>query len=495
MLKYKICLWYTAPMLLSGLPFSEVWKRINRESFWSAAAIQFVEFLEHRFGGRFLYDEARIPFGRLELVDLFELGAKLRSAGIIHNISPTMAPPDEPPFFQWHVECATADKHTAGGMALLSDRDALLPALAEAVERFLWITQTDFFISPHTDTAAGIETRGAAILPQRFVGWSEHQRREDPRLILRPEAQYLWIQGHSHIKRADVWVPAQIISGHHGVKATHSGREPMILQPITTGLATGPTREFALLNGALEILERDAFMITWLNQLTPPRVDIEALMKTNEALTQLMQKCARYRLTVSAVIMPTDAPAHAVCAVVRDDSGERPNVTIGLKAHRSLAAAVTGACLEALRIRQTVRFRDRNTPLDPKKPGQHIIHLERAQYWGAPGSADKLAFLTKGPIAEVATAPWESDTIEEHWQRILDWCRVEGYECASVDVGRSPHNVSPWKIEMVVMPDMQPMHQTEKLIYLGGERLTSIPKKFGYAPRSEPYAAEPHPFA
>lgn len=446
-------------------------------------------------GARFLYDETRIPYGRIELVDLFELAAKLQQAKIITDINPIISPPDEPPFFQWRVECATPDKHAAGGMAITDERDAVLPALAEAVERYLWISKNDYFVAPMTATAEEIKSHGPAILPTQYAGYTDKQRAEDPRRTLQADAKYLWIKGHSYTKDNSVFIPAQIISGYHGTHATHSGREPMILQPITTGLATGPTREFALLNGALEILERDAFMITWLNQLTPPRIDLNALAKNDVVLMRLLKTCERYRLYISAVALPTDAPTHAVCVIVRDESGQRPNVTIGLKAHRSLTAAVKGACMEALRIRQTIRFRDQHFPLDPNKPKNEIVHLERAQYWGAPGSADKLSFLVSGHVAGITETPWENDTIEEHWQRILSWCKDSGYECASVDLGRSKHNASPWKIEMVTMPEMQPMHQTERLIYLGGDRLKSVPKKFGYTPRTEPYAAEPHPFA
>lgn len=482
-------------MLLAGIPFEKAWRQIHKNTPGTEALVRFIKFLERRLGASFLFDEARVPFGRTEMVDLFELAEKLRQAGVINTLNPISPPSDEPPFFQWRVECATYDKHNAGGMALSSERDALIPALAEAVERFIWMSQNDYFDSPINATAAEIKERHYAILPESFAGYTKEQRTKYPDRTLRPEAKYLWIKGQSHVKGEALWVPAQIISGYYGVHATNHKHEPLILQPITTGLATGPTREFALLNGALEILERDAFMITWLNQLTPPRINIKELAQNDVALFKLLEHCERYRLLVSAVIMPTDAPTHAVCAVIRDDSGAGPNVTMGLKAHRSLVDAVKGAAMEALRIRQTIRYRDANEPLDANKTGKDIFHLERAQYWGRPGSADKLSFLTEGPMAEIESAIWENDSIEEHWRRIVSWCRDNDYECASVDVGRSKFNASPWKINFVVIPQMQPMHQTEALIYLGGDRLRSVPEKFGYKPRSEPYADEPHPFA
>ncbi len=90
---------------------------------------------------------------------------------------------------------------------------------------------------------------------------------------------------------------------------------------------------------------------------------------------------------------------------------------------------------------------------------------------------------------------WERDSEKEHLARIIEWCRANDYEFASVDLGASRANVSPWHIRMVVIPELQPIHQNEKLPCLGGERLKSVPAKLGCIPRAVPFTEEPHPFA
>ena len=475
-------------MILDAIPFETMWKKLHRGTWSSEAPTRFIKFIEKRLGAKFVYDSSHIPYGRSDLVELMEIAAKLKEGGLIKHVSPSFRVPDEPFFKQWRVECATPDSHSAGGMALLEDHDALIPALAEAVERYLWMMVTDYFDSPQEATAKAMAGFGDVLLPERFVGWTKEQREANPRLTLKEDTKFLWVKGVSHITNDPIWVPAQTVNGVHR-------HEPLILATITTGLATGPTKEFALLNGALEILERDAFMITWMNQLSPTRIDIEKLAEEDEELDTLLKMCARYRLKPAAILMPTDAPVYAVCSMVEDLTTAGANVTLGLKAHRSLVSAIKGSCLEALRIRQTVRFLEQNTPLPKDKLVKDILHLERAQYWGAPGSARKLDFLIAGPKKTIEPQVWDNDTIEEHWKRIVNWAKEKGYAIASVDVGKSKRNVSPWHIHMVVMPEMQPMHQTERLIYLGGKRLTTIPKQFGYTPRTKPYDEEPHPFA
>jgi len=90
-------------------------------------------------------------------------------------------------------------------------------------------------------------------------------------------------------------------------------------------------------------------------------------------------------------------------------------------------------------------------------------------------------------------AVWESDTEEEHLKRVITWCRDNDYECASVSLGVSAANPTPWYIEMVIMPDLQPIHLTESRRHLGGVRLKSIPTRFGYTARDQPFIGAPHP--
>ncbi len=480
-------------MLISAVPFREVWSRLHPRAYATSAVVSFVTFLEKRLGGKFVFDTHQIPFGRTDLIDLFEIASTLQATGVIEDVFSTHGYSDEPRFYKWAVRCNTPDAELAGGISLLSDRDALIPALAEALERFLWMTQTDYLGPTKQLAFSEMAQHGDTLDPKQFVGWSEAQRAEFPELAMDHARTYLWTEGYSHTKKRPVWIPAQAVCGSYSAHVAHSRNEPMIRTPITSGLATGPTEEFALLNGALEIIERDAFMITWVNKLSPERVDLSALAENDPHVQTLLDRCAKYRLTLHAVRLPTDAPAHAICAIAIDDSGHEPRVTVGLKAHRSLTAAVLGASLEALRGRQSVRHKNKEKPLAEDKKPSDLVHMERAQYWGTKGPAD-LDFLIARAPETVARAPWEGDSVNEHWERIVSWCREKGYACASVDVGKSSQNPTPWRVKMVVMPEIQPVHQTERFPYTHGTRLREVPKQFGFTPLETPFS-EPHPFA
>ena len=297
-------------MLIDAISFEVLWGK-------SKPGIQaFVRFLERRLGGTFVFERARIPFGREDLVDLLEVAERLRAAKIIHSYGPVGGFPDEPRFFQWRATLVH-EGGVAGGMSRGSDRSALISTLAEAVERHLWYTVE--FSDVVRASARDILAQGHVLLPEQFAGFTREQRANIQRLTLHPDAEYRWVCGQSLVSGKPVWVPAQVASGKYGIENFRKGHEPVILEPITTGMAAGPSQAFARLGGALEIIERDAFMITWLNQISPPRIDLAKFNKKSSDVRALLAKCARYRLSVDAMLLPSDAPAYTVCVVVHDE--------------------------------------------------------------------------------------------------------------------------------------------------------------------------------
>jgi ribosomal protein S12 methylthiotransferase accessory factor len=271
-------------------------------------------------------------------------------------------------------------------------------------------------------------------------------------------------------------------------------REPHVRNQNTIGLATWPTQIGARLAGAMEVIEREAYMIMWLNQLVLPRINLQPLCDEHPSLAKLIETCARYRMRVHAIRMLTDVPTHAVCVVLEDLSGHAPRFAVGLKANRSLVYAIEKSINEALRARRGYRnyFMQGNT-WDASTPVADIGHRERLYYWGA--KPEGLDVLISGAEETVPHMPWDNDTSEQHYDRIIQWCAQKGFECVSVALTRSPSNPTPFHIEMVALPDLVPTHLRENERAFGAERIRSVPEAFGYQPLDEPFTDSPHPFS
>ncbi len=458
------------------------------------AIVSFLSFIERKLGVKIVRD-TRNQLYDATLAEPLHLAYLLKEKGILKEFGRTSNTfPDEPRMKSWYAICNERTSHAVGGTTWESDRDALYAALAEGLERYIWFTQDDYFQNPVRTTVAGIAQRGAHIPPEGFVGFSDTQREGRATRTLRDSAEYLWITGTSLISNTPIYVPAQVATrAQEEKKASH---EPYIRQTTTNGLATWPTQSGARLAGMLELIEREAYMMMWLNQLTLPRLSLTRLCAEDASLARSIATCERYNIKVHVVQLVTDAPTHAVAVVLEDGSSVAPRFAVGLRAHRSLSTAIKKATTEALRARRFVRlWQEEGNAWDVNTDQDTVGHRERVYYWSVPAHAKHLAFMVAGDEIEPVPAAWDQDTEDAHLARMIKWCTETNLECITFSLGDSAKNPTQWFIEMVVMPQVQPTYLTEQLRAFGGDRWREIPKARGYAVRSEPFAEHPHPFA
>lgn len=470
----------------------------HEQSFQTKATLALITYLESKLGAKFTIDCKNFLMSRVDLVGPSRLFKQLFDAEIVEWMTRTTKLPDSPFFFMWSCKVMREgrDEYT-GGASVHGEENALYATLAEALERFLWYSQSDYFDSPLTETEHFIKENYEYLSPECFVGYSDDQRLSLQRKILanKEENRYLWIKGKSLLDKKDYYLPAQIVSG--AVK-TRILNEPQIRDQVTGGLATWTSAKGAQLAGLLELIERDAYFITWLNQLAPLRVNLESVSDLlSPQLKKLLQDCARYRMKVSVIQMVTDAPTFAIMVVLEDCSRSVPHYHIGLNAHYDFSKVVEGALLEALRAVQNYQqFFLSGKNWDPKTPVEKIDHQGRSLYWGEPDNASGLKFLIEGPLVDLdRSVPWFSDDDDTHMVRLLDWCRINNYACVSVPLTKSKKNTTNLHVEVVVVPDLYPVYLHESRQHRGScSRLREVPLRLGYTPRAEPYFAKPHPF-
>lgn len=482
--------WYYRRMIIDGEPIA-----LDQSSASSRAIHAFLSFLERSLRVSIVRDRRTLAYGRGDLAELFALAQTFKERGVLESLVRATILPDEPRMRRWLAVCNDGPKHPASGATPDNDYQALIATLGETLERYLWTEANDHFVSPVRATVAEIAQHGRAIDPARFAGIAQDDRDARPALTLRHDARYLWVQAYSLTADGPVYVPAQTVTGA-AVRRFENETEPLIRQSITTGVAVWPGKTQARLSGVLEIIERDAYMITWLNQIAPSRFSIESFKVGATPLAKLIERCERMHFKVHALQLLTDAPSHAVCVVVEDMSGHAPRFGFGLKAHRHIATALEGALIEALRGRTFHRvYAQAGNTWNPETPLTDIGHVDRINYWAVPEHAEKLAFFVRGPEIALPQAAWETDDAAAHLERVVAWCRTQGYECASVSIGTSALNPTSWDVESVVIPELQPTYLSEQMRQTGGTRLRSVPEHLGYTPRKHPYIDAPHPYA
>ena len=478
-------------MIIDGVSASDL---STSSSFAERAVASFLKYIEKKLGVVVVRD-TRDAREDNALSEPLLFGKRLLVEGSILGFGRSQVFPDEPVSKSWYATCNNETRHAVGGTTWDDDASALYAALAEAQERYIWLTQDDYFASPAYATVSDMARKGAYISPEKIVGFSDSERGASTR-VLRADARYLWIQGKSLVKKSNVFIPAQVVSGARRKERWKSGEEPIIRSKNTIGLATWPEKVGAELGGALEVIEREAYMVMWLNQLTLPRYSIESLVAADPEIKKIFAMCERYMLKPHVIPMITDAPTHAIAVILEDTSGHAPRFSIGLNAHRSISHATLKALSEATRARRGYRqWLNSGNTWDSSTPVAKIGHRERLYYWALPENAKHLEFLIRGKAVSYEPKPWEKDSMDEHLGRIIKWCADKGFDMISVPLTSSKKNSTNWHIHMIVMPELQPTYLTEDTQALGGMRWKEVPKLFGYKPRATPFTERPHPFS
>ena len=292
--------------------------------------------------------------------------------GVVRDMQEALAGPEDARLPA--VWCESAFPHAlVGGGSGLSLRDARAAAIGEAVERY-----SASIVDPDACVVASARELGPqAVDPARFALFSERQyaTRGFPYVRFEADTRLSWIAGVSLPDRAPAWLPAQLVhlAGHED--------EPRICRTTSSGLACHATEEGATLRALLELLERDAFMITWKARISWP------LLESFDA--PFLEPTG---LRWSAIDLSAFWDVPTVAAVVRGGG----TLGVGAAAALTVDRAVTKALDEATRVRTWARALRAGGEKAPS--ADEIEELDdHIRYYAEPRNATKVDFLDGSP--------------------------------------------------------------------------------------------------
>ncbi|MCH0538181.1 TOMM precursor leader peptide-binding protein [Streptomyces sp. MUM 203J] len=119
------------------------------------------------------------------------------------------------------------------------------------------------------DSLDGLRARGAHALDPRACGlYSDAFHRANPRVTpFRPDREIPWVWGYSLRDHRPVLVP-EVLTYYHA-----PGLENRFVQESSNGCASGGCLEEAVYCGLMEVVERDAFLLTWYGRAALPEID------------------------------------------------------------------------------------------------------------------------------------------------------------------------------------------------------------------------------
>ncbi|MEM6940252.1 MAG: YcaO-like family protein [Pseudomonadota bacterium] len=419
----------------------------------------------------------------------------LRS-GIITHLAPQPRGPQEPcPPHLWTATMAhygfppcSLAMRTTGGKGN-TEEAAQLAAMGEALERYAAVAwdMRRIRVGP---AATG------AILPSDCVLYAPEQY--EAGLAYRAWStsdETSWIKGTDLASGDAVEVPAMLAYMVHPPR-THD----QFTAPSSNGLATGRDLTHALIGGLQELIERDAFMITWLARLPATRIRTP---ETGSMAAQIIRHYARFGITLTGWVLPTDQACHVVLMLAEDPNPGGVPRMIGLGCDLDPARAYDKAVFELCQLRPGMVSR-----LAVSGATAHLHQAEdvttmedHALYYTLPTQADAFGFLAaNGACCALSDLEDRSSdgAQEQDLEAMLHRTTAAGLRVAYVDL--TPEDIAPLGLSVVrvIATQLQPISFGAQQMRLGGTRLKEAPVAWGL--RQVPMTLSdvnpcPHPLA
>ncbi|TKD69772.1 YcaO-like family protein [Pseudalkalibacillus hwajinpoensis] len=229
------------------------------------------------------------------------------------------------------------------GYDFFSDEKALTSALGEGVERYCSSSTIghDLIYGSYNN----LRTDFSLLNPLDITRVSDVQYKEiGIQKSIDLDTPFYWTECFDEIKKETKWVPANTVF----MGSDSRLRENVIRDITSTGLAAGPTLQFAKERSLLECIERDAFTIMWLNQLELPVIDLDSI-KCNR-INKILTLCKEVDLKPYIIDISLDINVPVYFVLLENLRQKPPFIQVGAKAHFNPLEALEGALSEALSL-------------------------------------------------------------------------------------------------------------------------------------------------
>lgn len=418
--------------------------------------------------------------------------------GLIRNLKRVRQHYDEPKF--WHYSAAINNNygkhegrkfHTqASGVSFFSQNLALLRCLGEAVERY---SNHVFLKNTTSFTGSFTKIKGGALSPSSFTGFSENQlrKRNLKHFRINEKSLFKWTKCVSLNSGKTVQIPSQLIY----LSYPFLRKEPIIYPAISTGVAGGACLSAALIRGIYETIERDSFMIFYLNRLQAPRIRLN-LIRDNK-VQKLLKIADRYKLEIVSVDITSDLGIPVIATIVINRVGTGKAISVGLKCDLNPIKALIGSVNEAFHSRDWIR---REYEKEPKTVKQSLLLrqtdiITRGFLWYPTERIRRLNFWIRSPKVKLISEKYKTLPSGGQLKLLLELFDKFGYEVYFKNLmAPSPRELNYYVVK-VIISQMQPLYLNEKYPLLGGKRLYDVPERLGYERKSESdLNTYPHPF-
>lgn len=419
--------------------------------------------------------------------------------GIIRSVQELRRQAGSPSFFHFYAYasntsafCAQSNFQNAGGAS--SERSiALAKAVGEAVERYCAaIYERDDF--PLVSFA---KAPFQCVPPEEFALYSlsQYSQANFPYVPFKKKTPVRWVAMVDPNVNEFWYVPAAFVVLPYSFDEDN-GEQP-IAQRISTGLACHSNFARAAISGICEVIERDAFAITWQARLAAPQIRIESLSEQNR---DLVQRFERVGDSVVLLNITMDVGIPTILSVLRGKSPEAPALVFAASADLDPEKAVRKSLEELAHTRMLARQLHCTQPLLSADPLYDNIRDKEAhvRLYCNHANAHLADFIFSSEksvdFSEIKNLGTGDD--EKDLNVLVSKVSALNHRVLLADLTTDDISGLGLRVVRAVIPGFHPLFMGHRLRALGGSRLWQVPQKLGYAGIS-PYAGDnpaPHPY-
>lgn len=329
----------------------------------------------------------------------------------------------------------------------LTPAESLLSAIGEAIERY----SASRYRVAALCRARLDELDGDVLDPRRLCLYTAPQYATPnfPFVPFRPEVPIHWLRGCWIGSDTPVWLPALPVYMHFPAP-----REEQFCQITSNGLAAGTDCADAALRATYELLERDAFMLTWLARHPVRHLALDATLEPGAH--EVVRQLRAVGVNVELYLLAINVAVPTVVCIGFGDGRTWPGATVALAAHANPRVAARKAILEQGHVGPYIRrlMREGDHPIPPTPEDVHTL-IDHALYYVPAERAEAFDFFRHG------AATVRLGDLEEPKDATLAGCAAQlaasGLRVAIADVTAPDVAGSPFRVARALGPDIQPI--------------------------------------
>jgi len=362
------------------------------------------------------------------------------------------------------------------GVSALSIQDALIKCLGEAIERYglcCYRNEDLCFFSTNDLVRKKVD----CLDPTIYV----------PNLNIN-QTKFGWVTGKNLLKNIPSFIPAQLVFLNY----KKLKKEPSLAHTISTGAAGDFNPLQAKIKGIYEIVERDAFMTTYLLKNAAPMVNLKQIK--DRTIRFILESYYRYKLTVYLFDITNDLKIPSFLTILIDQTKQGPILTLGIKANFDINKAIIGSLLEAFSPRPWIRQKIMQKKINLKRviKNTYITSFsERIAFWNHPQKIFLLNFLLNQKPKNIQFVKPINNPYQEFTliKKIFD---INHYDIYHYKLKLDFLTKINYYVYKTIIPQLQPLYLTEKNKPIRLTRLKKVAKYFGLKKFS--INSIPHPF-